>query len=338
MLFGESTSEADAFLFLSTASDHDINIFDTAEMYPVPQRAQTQGLSEIILGKWLKSHKRTDFIVSTKVAGPGGMDWLRQGPLSLDTSNITRAIDDSLLRLQTDYIDIALLHWPDRSVPMFGGLDYDSTETYPFVPFDEQAEALYQALRAGKIRHYGLSNETPYGFMKFCELSSRNPSVFPKPVTIQNAYSLTCRTFDIALAECCHLENVSLMAYSPLAMGLLTGKYLASGGPPAARLNKYKGRYAEAESRYGPKPNVKDAVSAYAALARENGMTPAALAMKFVLSHPLLSTVVTGVTSIEQLQELLQIWKGECHSPEVLQDNLRQEIDAIHRKYPNPTP
>lgn len=258
---------------------------------------------------------------------------------------------------------------------MFGEVEYDPRLSYSSVPIEEQLEAIFKAIQAGKIRYFGLSNETPWGLLRFLhaaqqmDSTKRSLSKTPpsssytdgdiikafntfethhrtfssndiqwssslRPISIQNAYSLMCRTFECGLAECCHRENVSLLAYSPLAMGLLTGKYLAAdGGPPEARLNKYRGRYAEAESRYGPKPNVLEATQAYADLAKKNGLSPVELALRFVLSNPLVCGAVIGVTSIEQLQELM----AAAQAP-VLDDELLAAVDGVHHRYPNPTP
>ena len=236
-----------------------------------------------------------------------------------------------------------------RYVPMFGTTDFDPSMSYPSIPMEEQLEALTAAVHAGKVRYFGLSNETPWGLMKFCNQSSaplplnnqnsnsnstNNQAM--RPVVLQNAYSLTCRTFDSSgLAECCFKEHVSLLAYSPLAMGLLTGKYLdPGGGPPQARLNKYKGRYAEAESRYGPKPNVQSAVAAYVDIAHRWGISPTQLAIRFVLGHPLVAAAVFGATGVEQMHEVVAAAEVGCP----LSDELRAEIDAVHARYPNPTP
>ena len=226
---------------------------------------------------------------------------------------------------------------------MFGDVDYDPSMAYASCPIEEQLEALTAAVHAGKVRYIGLSNETPWGLMKFCRAAASEktnsalqpPNLCPRPIALQNAYSLTCRTFDSSgVAECCFEENVSLLAYSPLAMGLLTGKYLApGGGPPEARLNKYKGRYAEAESRYGPRPNVQSAVAAYADVAHRWGISPTEMAIRFVLDHPLVASAVTGATSLLQLKELIVAAEA---GP--LENELRAEIDSIHQIYPSPTP
>jgi len=336
MLFGEGTVEADAHRQMDIAVAGGVNFFDSAEMYSIPQRVETQGRSEQIVGNWLRGRQRSNFVIATKVAGPGGMEWIRGGPPSLDAANITAAIDASLRRLQTDYIDLIQLHWPDRYVPMFGVVEYDPEMSYTAVPFEEQLEAVTAAIDSGKVRHFGLSNETPYGIMKFCHASEVSNGGFPRPDSLQNAYSLTCRTFDAGLAECCHMEQISLLAYSPLAMGLLSGKYLdAQGGPPDARLNKYKGCYGEAESRYCPhKPSVRQAVASYTELAAQWGYSPVSLAIRFVLSHSLLASAIVGATSVEQLEEVLETANGPCG----MDDDLRDALDAIHARYPNPTP
>ncbi|EIE24224.1 Aldo/keto reductase [Coccomyxa subellipsoidea C-169] len=332
MLFGESTSGSSAVTLLNQAAESGVNFFDTAEMYPVPQRLETQGKSEEILGSWMRTKRREELIIATKVTGPSGqMTWIRNGPTALDAPAITAAIDGSLQRLNTDYIDLYQLHWPDRYVPMFGETRYHPEIAYSSVPLEEQLEALAAAQRAGKIRHIGLSNETPWGLMEFCRLAKARDDL-PRVASLQNAYSLLCRTFEGALAECCHQERVFLLAYSPLAMGLLTGKYIG-GGSEGARLNKYKGRYAEAESRYGPKPNTAAAVEAYVALAHAAAISPTELAIRFVLSNTLVASAIVGATSSQQLQELL-----DAAEKGPLSEDLLAAVDDIHQRFPNPNP
>ncbi|KAF8064533.1 tas [Scenedesmus sp. PABB004] len=336
MLFGESQDYAAAARLLSVAAEAGAAFFDSAEMYPVPQRAQTQGRSEEFLGRWLRGRPRESVVVATKVAGPSAqMTWLRGGPAALDAANIAAALDGSLSRLGTDHVDIFQLHWPDRYVPMFGDVDYDPAAAYQAVPLEEQLEALGRAVAAGKVRHVGLSNETPWGVMRAVTAADQAGPALPRVACVQNAYSLTCRTFDAGLAEVCHVEGVSLLAYSPLAMGLLTGKYLApGGGPPGARLNRYRGRYAEAESRYGPRPNVTSAVAAYVDLAAGAGLTPAAMALRFVLGRPLVAAAVVGASCEAQLRELL-----DAAAAGPLRDEaLLAAIDAVHARFPSPTP
>ncbi|KAF0896809.1 hypothetical protein E2562_028106 [Oryza meyeriana var. granulata] len=265
MTMGEQSGLPESLRLLDAAFDAGVNFFDSAEMYPVPQRRETHGRSEEFLGRWLRARRvpRDSVVVATKVAGPSGqMTWIRNGPVSLDSQNIAEAIEGSLRRLGVDYIDLYQIHWPDRYVPMFGETDYDTSHQYVSVPIEEQLMALGRAIDSGKIRYIGLSNETPYGLMKFLQLSG-NSQLHSKILTVQNSYNLLCRNFDAGLAECCHHERIGLLAYSPMAMGILSGKYYSSddGGPPDARMNLFKGRYSEGESRYNlRKPKLKAAV------------------------------------------------------------------------------
>lgn len=273
-------------------------------------------------------------VLATKATGPSGqMTWIRGGPSSLDGRNIKEAIDGSLKRLGTDYIDLYQLHWPDRYVPMFGDRDYDPSCSYSSVSIEEQLQALGVAVKEGKIRNIGVSNETAFGVMEFCRLAEQNNSL-PRIITIQNAYSLLCRTFDMTLAECCNHQRVGLLAYSPLAMGLLSGKYLSDyGGSSQFRLNKYRGRYAEAECRYSmAKPNVLPAIKAYVEIAQRHNLSPVALAIGFVLKRPLVTSVVIGATKLWQLREILDA--ARVH----LSEDILAEIDRVHERYPNPTP
>ncbi|KAK7318893.1 hypothetical protein RJT34_03600 [Clitoria ternatea] len=336
MTFGEQNTLSQSFRLLDQAFHGGINFFDSAEMYPVPQRPHTFGTSEDYLGRWITHSKipRDRLVIASKVAGPSGqMTWIRDGPKCLDATNILQAIDNSLLRMHLDYIDLYQIHWPDRYVPMFGETEYDPVRQYPSVGIDEQLEALSTAIQAGKIRYVGLSNETPYGLMKFIQVAEKYTS-YPKIVSLQNSYSLLCRTFDSALAECCHQESISLLAYSPLAMGILSGKYFSPGGGPTdARLNLFKGKYSEGESRYNLSNNVlKAATEEYLNIAKTFGLHPISLAIAFVLRHPLVASVVFGATKSWQLQEVLNACKIELTS-EVI-----EEINKIHSRFPNPCP
>jgi aryl-alcohol dehydrogenase-like predicted oxidoreductase len=225
MTFGEQNSEADAHAQLDLAVSRGVNFIDAAEMYPVPPRAETQGLTESYIGSWLKHQRREELIVATKIAGPSrGFAWIRNGP-HINREHITSAIDDSLKRLQTEYIDLYQIHWPDRYVPMFGATSYDVAEEHESTPIAEQLQVMADMVKAGKIRHIGLSNETPWGVSEFAQCAEKMG--LPKIITVQNAYHLMNRSFETGLAEVCHHTKVGLLAYSPLAFGHLTGKYLA---------------------------------------------------------------------------------------------------------------
>ncbi|KAM7495933.1 hypothetical protein LguiA_020347 [Lonicera macranthoides] len=336
MTFGQQNSLPESFQLLDRAFNAGINFFDSAEMYPVPQRAKSQGRSEEYFGRWIRDRKipRDRVIFASKVSGPSGqMTWIREGPKCLDASNITEAVDKSLLRLQTDYIDLYQIHWPDRYVPMFGETEYDPIKQFCSVSIEEQLDALGRAVDAGKIRYIGLSNETPYGIMKFLQVAERLPG-YPRIVSVQNSYNLLCRNFDSGMAECCHHERVSLLAYSPLAMGILSGKYLSpDGGPADGRLNLFKGRYSEGASRYNISNTIiKQATAAYLEIAENYGIHPVSLAIAFVLRHPLVASVVFGATKLWQLQEVVDAC-GVKLSPEIVAD-----INKVHSRFPNPCP
>ncbi|XP_050110697.1 uncharacterized protein LOC126589455 isoform X1 [Malus sylvestris] len=336
MTFGEQNSLPESFRLLGGALEAGINFFDSAEMYPVVQQAETQGRSEEYLGRWIRESKipRDSVVLATKVTGPSGqMTWIRDGPKCLDARNIADAIDGSLRRLQTDYIDLYQIHWPDRYVPMFGETEYDPTRQFCSIPIEEQLDALGRAVDSGKIRYVGLSNETPYGVMKFVQVAERS-TYRPKIVSLQNAYSLLCRTFDSGLAECCHHERISLLAYSPLAMGILSGKYFSpDGGPPDARLNVFRGKYSEGESRYNLSNHIiRAAALEYIKIAEKYILHPVSLAIAFVLSRSLVASVVFGATKSWQLQEVLDGCKVEL-TPEVI-----AEINKVHERVPNPCP
>nr|CAB3445565.1 unnamed protein product [Digitaria exilis] len=317
MTMGEQSGEASSLRLLDAAFDAGVNFFDSAEMYPVPQRRETHGRSEEILGRWLRAHRtpRDHVVVATKVAGPSGqMTWIRGGPTSLDSHNITAAIDDSY-------------------VPMFGEIEYDPSCQYTSVPMEQQLGALGRAVDTGKIRYIGLSNETPYGLMKFLQLS-KDFQLRSKLLTVQNSYNLLCRSFDSGLAECCHHERISLLAYSPMAMGILSGKYHSDEPcPPDARMNLFKGRYSEGESRYKlQSPKVKAAVKEYTQISVKYGISPATLAIAYVLRHPLVASAVFGANKLWQLYEVLQATR--VHLPE----EIIVEINDVHARYPNPCP
>jgi aryl-alcohol dehydrogenase-like predicted oxidoreductase len=324
MTFGEQNSESDAHAQLDLAVAHGVNFIDTAEMYPVAPRAETVHRTEAYIGTWLKRQARDKLIVATKIAGPSrGFSWIRGTP-RINREHLTTAIDASLRRLQTDYVDLYQLHWPDRYVPMFGASSYDVTQERDAVPIAEQLQVLAELVNAGKIRHIGLSNETPWGVTEFLRCAEQLG--LPKIVSVQNAYHLLNRSFESGLAEICHHTQVGLLAYSPLAFGWLTGKYIAD---PQAH-----GRitlFPNFGQRYN-KINVPPAVKEYLRIAQAAGLTPATLALAFARTRWFNSSVILGATTLAQLQENLD-------SAEVtLTADVLEKIEAVHRQYPNPAP
>ena len=326
MTFGEQNSEADAFAQLDRAVAAGINFIDTAEMYPVPPRAETQGLTETYIGNWLaRRGQRDKLILATKVAGPA--DWLPhvRGPSArLDRANITAAVEDSMRRLRTDYIDLYQLHWPDRDTNFFGKLGYQHSAQDDSVPLQETLTVLDELVRAGKIRHIGLSNETPWGTMHALALAEQHG--LPRVASIQNPYSLLNRTFEIGLAEVAIREQCGLLAYSPLAFGMLTGKYLGGARPDGARLTLF-----ERFDRYS-NPQAVAATERYVDIARRHGLDPAQMALAWVTSRPFVTSNIIGATSIDQLQTNL----GSIDL--VLSDEVIAEIEAVHMAQPNPSP
>lgn len=325
MTFGQQNTEAEAHRQLDLAFSSGINFIDTAEMYPVPARAETQGRSESYVGSWLVRQRRDAVILATKIAGPArGMDWIRGGP-RVNAEQISAAVENSLRRLQTDYIDLYQIHWPERYVPLFGGRYYDSRREREAESIEHQLKSLSRLVEAGKIRTIGLSNETPWGVMSF-ELAAERLGL-SHVVSIQNAFNLLNRRFEMdGLAEVSERTGVGLLAYSPLAFGLLSGKYEKNPNV-AGRMIEFPGfgqRYA--------KPNVHEAIQAYLELAKEYGLSPAQMAIAFVLQKSFTTSVIIGATNMEQLSE--NIGASTCQLP----DSLMEKIDAIDQRWPSPTP
>ncbi len=326
MTFGEQNSESDAHDQLDRALAAGVNFIDTAEIYPVPPRSETQGLTEQYVGTWLKSRGCRDRVVlATKVAGPGEwVSYLRDGKPRLDRRNIEAALEASLRRLQTDYVDLFQLHWPDRETNFFGKLGYTHSEDDGSVPLLETLRVLADLVAAGKVRQIGLSNETPWGTMRMLALADQHG--LPRVVSIQNPYSLLNRTFEIGLAEVAIRERCGLLAYSPLAFGVLSGKYLGGERPAGARLTLY-----ERFNRYS-NPQAERATAEYVALARRYGLDPAQMALAWVTSRPFTTANIIGATTLEQLDANLASIEVE------LSDELIAEIEAIHTAHPNPAP
>lgn len=325
MTFGTQNSEADAHRQLDFALARGVNFVDTAEMYSVPPNAESYGKSETYVGTWLKRQARDKIVLATKISGPGrAMKWIRNGELAFDRRNLRAAIEASLARLQTDYVDLYQLHWPDRNTPIFGQYRFDPEKERNFVPIEETLAALAELVAEGRVRFVGLSNETPWGVMQFLHQAQQHG--LPRVVSVQNACNLVNRTWEMGLAEIGFRENVSLLAYSPLAFGLLSGKYLAE--PRASgRLTLFQS-FAQ---RYS-KPNVQPAVAAYAALAQRHGMTPTRLALAFVASRGYVASTIIGATTIGQLGEDID----GCAA--TLSDEVLQEIETLHLRYCNPAP
>lgn len=325
MTFGQQNSSQEAEEQLDLALERGINFIDAAEMYPVPARAETQGRTESIVGDWLSRKNRDKVIVATKIAGQGRpITWLRNGSLAVNRQNVRTAVDASLQRLKTDYIDLYQIHWPDRYVPMFGDTQYRLEDERSATPIAEQLAAFADVIREGKIRYIGLSNETPWGVAEFSRVASQQD--LPKVVSIQNAYNLLNRVFDGGLAEASRRENVGLLAYSPLGFGLLTGKH--QNGPAAgsrlALFETFGQRYRG--------PNVDAATRAYVLLAEELGASPAKLALAFVRSRWFVSSTILGATTRAQLEENLASLELSLDAAALAR------IDAIHARYPNPAP
>lgn len=327
MTFGEQNSEADGHAQLDMALDAGVNFIDTAEMYAIPPRQETQGSTEAIIGNWLSRRKCRDKVVlATKVAGPG-RDWLtyiRGGGNRLDRRNIEAAVEDSLRRLQTDVIDLYQLHWPDRHTNFFGRLGYEHQEDPDATPLLETLQVLGDLVQAGKIRHVGVSNETPWGVMKCLALAEQHG--LPRVVSVQNPYSLLNRSFEVGLAEVAHREHTGLLAYSPLGFGVLSGKYIDGARPAGARLTLY-----ENYTRYS-NPQAQAATYEYVQLAREHGLDPAQMALAYVTSRPFLTSNIIGATTLEQLAANLASAELSL-SREVLAG-----IEAIHQRHPSPSP
>ncbi|NCX48549.1 MAG: NADP(H)-dependent aldo-keto reductase [Gammaproteobacteria bacterium] len=326
MTWGEQNTEAEAHEQLSYACDErGINFIDTAELYPVPPKADTQGRTEQYIGSWLNQRgRRDDLVIATKACGPGEwVNYFRGGPRHTK-AHLDAAIDASLARLQTDYVDLYQLHWPDRPTNFFGQLGYTHVDGADETPIDEILTALESLVVSGKVRTIGLSNETPWGVMTFLEIARREG--LPVVASIQNPYSLLNRTFEIGLSEIAHRESVGLLAYSPLAFGVLSGKYLGGKRPEGARLTLF-----DRFSRYS-NPEATRATEAYAALAAEHGLSLTAMALAYVTSRPFVTSNIIGATSMAQLKENI-----DTHDLK-LSDAVLDGIEAIHVSQPNPSP
>ncbi len=328
MTWGEQNTEAEAHEQLDYALDNGVNFIDTAELYAIPPRAETYGLTEQYIGTWLsKSGKRDQVVLASKVAGPAD-GWLphirNEATRRLDEANIEQALNGSLKRLQTDYLDLYQLHWPDRKTNYFGQLGYTHVADDNPVPIEETLLALKKQVDAGKVRYIGLSNETPWGVMAFIRLAEQLD--LPRVVSVQNPYSLLNRSYEVGLAEVSIREQCGLLAYSPLGFGVLSGKYLGGARPEGARLTKWPDY-----NRYSNENAIK-ATEAYVKLARDHGLDPAQMALAYVNSRQFVTANIIGATTMQQLRDNIasaQLQLGE---------ELLEGIEQIHQQYPNPSP
>lgn len=327
MMYGDQIDETEAFRQMDVCLDHDIDFFDTAELYTIPPKPETQGESERIVGRWLRERNaRSKTIIATKVIGNSPMTYIRNGENTrLSRPQIVSAVERSLKNLQTDYIDLYQTHWPDRRVPLFGA-EIKGYQHYDddWVAIEETLEVLGDLTKEGKIRHVGVSNETPWGVMR--HLSAAQESARPRIQSIQNAYNLLNRTFETGLAEIAHQEDVGLLAYSPIAQGVLTGKYLDGASPKGSRgalfgrLNRYQ------------TPSAETAIRAYVALAKEFDVAPAAFAMQFVTTRSFLTSNIFGASNAAQLETIL----GSIDVKWT--DEMEKAVNKIHASHANPCP
>lgn len=326
MTFGEQNTEAEAHEQLDYALDNGVNFIDTAELYAVPSTKENNGVTEKYIGTWLKNRADRDKIVlGTKIAGPSpNLTYIRP-ELNFSKEQINTAVEGSLRRLQTDYIDLYQLHWPERKVNFFGKRGYSHSANDPWEDnFHSILETMESLVKAGKIRHFGISNETPWGLMRFIQLAEKHG--LPRCVSIQNPYSLLNRTFEVGLAETAIREQTGLLAYSPMAFGLLSGKYHKKQDTETSRLNRFK-----VMARYNGENSYK-ATEAYLKIAEKHGLSLAQMALQFINTRPFITSNIIGATTMEQLKENIT-------STEVdLSKEILKEIEAVHELIPNPAP
>ncbi|WP_028486725.1 NADP(H)-dependent aldo-keto reductase [Thiomicrorhabdus chilensis] len=327
MTWGEQNTQQEAFAQMEMALDYGVNFWDTAELYAVPPRAETYGATETIIGNWLnKSGRRDEIVLASKIAGPGEfVRHIRGGSSRFNREQIHQALEGSLKRLQTDYLDLYQLHWPERSTNYFGQLGFTPpSQPEDTTDFEETLEVLSELVKEGKIRQIGISNETPWATMKYLQIAEAKG--LQKIVSVQNPYSLLNRSYEVGMAEIAYQENVQLLAYSPLGFGVLSGKYLNGQRPANARITLYP-HY----DRYLNENAVK-ATQAYADLAHDHNLSPTQLALAFVNSRPFVAANIIGATTLEQLKENIE-------SIDVtLSETVLQEIEQIHSQYPIPAP
>ena len=326
MTWGEQNNKKEAFSQMDCALDYGVNFFDTAELYSVPPRKETWGSTEKIIGDWLEERGcREKVILATKVTGRSGMKWFRNKETRLNKEQINLAVDGSLKRLKTDYIDLYQLHWPDRKSNFFGQLSYKHQNDDDFVEIEEQLGVLSELVESGKVRYIGLSNETPWGLMKFLSIAERLD--FPRVVSIQNPYSLLNRSYEVGLAEISIREKCGLLAYSPLAFGMLTGKYDNGSKPDGARLTLFGNMFTRYTKPKGLKYSEK-----FNDLAKRFNISPTQMALAFVNSRDFLTSNIIGATNLQQLKENIESYKVK------LSEDILDEIEKISEENPFPCP
>ena len=328
MTWGEQNSEREAFEQMDYAQDAGVNFFDTAELYPVPPSGKTRGETSRIIGRWIKNKRnRNKIIIADKIVGRSGMDWFREDSeqTRLNKSQISFALDRSLKDLDTDYIDLYQLHWPDRPINVFSGLEYVHKETEENNTILEVIETLEESIKKGKIRSFGISNETPWGTSEYLKFSARKK--LSRVVSIQNPYNLLNRSFEVGLSEISIRENVGLLAYSPLASGTLSGKYLDGKLPEGSRLKLFGNRYP----RYRT-PNSENAIKEYIKIANTYNLDPCQMAIKFCEIKPFVTSVLIGATKMDQLKLNIDSINIE------LNDKILEDINKVQLVYSNPCP
>ena len=326
MTWGQQNTQEEGFEQMDYALEQGVNFFDTAELYSIPPKAETQGSTETIIGNWFKKNgNRNEIILATKVAGRSGMKWFRGGETRLNKKNIEEAIEGSLKRLQTDYIDLYQLHWPDRALNIFGGgLGLYKHYDLESIPIEETLEVLEEIVKTGKVRHIGLSNETPWGLSEFLNISEKKS--FPRVQSVQNAYNLLNRNYENGMSEFFHRSEVGLLAYSPLAQGYLSGKYLDGKLPEGSR-TKLFGRGQRYET-----PSAESSIRKYVNLAEQSNLDPSLMANAFVNSRDFVTSNIIGATTMDQLKVAIESEQTK------LSDDILAELDKIHSECPNPCP
>jgi len=325
MTWGEQNTQEESFEQMDYALDQGVNFWDTAEIYSVPPREETYGDTEVIIGNWFeKTKKRDQVILASKVCGPA-REYVRGGGNHFGEKNIAEALEGSLKRLKTDYIDLYQLHWPERKTNFFGKLGYEHDDSSEWTQFEDILANLKKFIDQGKVRHIGVSNETPWGLSKYLELSKEKN--LPRMLSVQNPYNLLNRTYEIGLAEISIREQAGLLAYSPLACGYLSGKYRNNQLPKNSRME----RDGNFWSRYNNK-NAEKAIELYYEISKRHSLDLAQMSLKFLEIQPFVTSVIIGATTMEQLKTNIESVNID------LSEDVIKEINDVQKIYPNPCP